>query len=653
MAVLAFAGCQKNLSATDAEIPCQQEQTMVFSATTDVQTKTTLSPSDDVYNVIWQEGDQIRINGYLFNLSADQPEGWGPGYTRADFTGSVVASATTFEAWYPISLSTAWYYKKTLPATQTYAEDNVIGFPMYAIGENENLQFKSLCGIIRLNLKGTKSVSSIGLKDRSDSPKGLSGDFNVNDYNAVVNGTAGVLLECGTPVVLSADEFTSFMIAVPAGSYGKLQITVSATDGTAAILTSNKAITVERSVITDINISSPQFKAPGDEITYTTRIATPLDKYAVGADASVFGENLTVVGHSYDSATKTGVITLSGTATQVGQNAFASSELVTITLPDNIETFGRECFYNCRSLTTVNKPSKLKTIEYRAFCNAMAFTGIDISGITAIGADAFAGSAFTGDIVIDSELTEIGAYAFRSCKTMTAVFNAMPATVGNCLFESSGITSVTFNCNVGDLAGWMFNGCRSLTSATFKGTLGSIGASAFYGCSALESISLPSTCKSIGNDAFTSCTKLASFIMPADLTKLGTNAFGNCTSLESITFSEGIATIPANAFQTCSALVNVTIPDSVNTIDSYSFNHCKALKTVTIGTGIEKIYQGSFNDTALETLTITRTTYVPWLQNNSNCFPATTAIHVPAALVESYKAADKWSTYADNISAIE
>ena len=601
MAILASAGCDKNNVETPADNPVKpdpQEQAMVFSATTDIQTKTALSPDEDVYNVIWQEGDQIRINGYVCDMVTDQPDGFGPGQTKAIFSGFVL-NTTTYEAWYPVSMSTAWYYKKSLPATQTYIPDNVKEFPMYATGETTDLQFKNLCGIIRLNLKGAKSVSSIGLVDKSESPKGLSGEYQVADFCAVPDGIDGVLLNCETPVELNAESFTPFLIAVPAGSYDKLQITVSATDGTAAVLTSNKTISVQRSMITTLNISSPKFKAPGDDIIYTTKGTTMLGKYATGADASVFGEGLTVMSHSYDASTKTGVISLSGTATQVGQSAFASTDLVTITLPNNIETFGRESFYNSRNLTTVSKPSKLKTIDYRAFCNAMAFTGIDLSGITSIGADAFSGSAFTGEVVIGSGLAEIGQYAFRNCKGLTVIFNAMPATMGNCIFEGSGVTSATFNCDAGNLPGYMFNQCKSLTAVVFKGTLGSIGNNDFYGCSALTDISLdgtgvttigseafrgaalsasfsiPSTVTSIGGSAFCACSGLVSITVP-DAAFTGNNTFQECINLESVTFTEGTRTtaIPYRTFYGCTKLTSVNIPTSVTNIGQEAFDNC-------------------------------------------------------------------------------
>ena len=100
----------------------------------------------------------------------------------------------------------------------------------------------------------------------------------------------------------------------------------------------------------------------------------------------------------------------------------------------------------------------------------------------------------------------------------------------------------------------------------------------------------------------------------------------------------------------------------------YSFRGCTALTTIDIG-GNDDVYPSSTSDdfyfannafngaSALETL-ILRPNVVAKMQGTTvfTTCPITSGtgyIYVPAALVDSYKAAANWSTYANQIRAIE
>ena len=77
------------------------------------------------------------------------------------------------------------------------------------------------------------------------------------DLAAVVTGTAGVTLDCGTEGVEIGSTPIPFYIAVPAADYENLAITVETTDGlqqTKRLKTGNK-VAVARSSITDISLT--------------------------------------------------------------------------------------------------------------------------------------------------------------------------------------------------------------------------------------------------------------------------------------------------------------------------------------------------------------------------------------------------------------
>ncbi len=607
-----------------AETNQSSEGTSVtFTAVTENQsTKTALSKNADVWDVIWKSGDKVKVNGYSLSIDeTDQAEGYGPECTKAVFSGYVLGnnSSPKYRAWYPETLGkTAG--SLSLPSIQEYIADGVSGFPMYAESENESLQFKNLCGIVRLNLKGSKNISAIGLIDKSENPEGLSGSIDIVECTAKIkNGAAGVTLQCASPIALSSDEFTSFLIIVPAGSYGKLQITITADDESYAILTSNKAITVERSKITDINISTLKFKNDKAIISYTTTNTTQISKYPVGADASIFGNGLTVVGHSYDQSSKAGIITLSGTVTEIGEKAFSNlSNLETITIPESVTAIGSQSFLECRNLTTINWPESLTSVGYRAFYMDLKLATLDLSHIETIGSEAFSNCNFT-NVVIGNSITDIGNNAFQNTQVTSATFNAFPATVGTSLFQGCAkLATATFNCDVPALPEKTFINCTTMTSATFNGTLGAVGNSGFYNCKALEDISLDGTgITSIGDDAFHGVPLSSEFEIPSSITAIGGSAFNNCSglvsitvpdasftgnntfieckNLESVTFTGGtrMTKIPYRSFYGCSKLASINnIPSCVTSIDNEAFMNC-GLTSLPEGWGRDGIKYGN------------------------------------------------------------
>ena len=116
------------------------------------------------------------------------------------------------------------------------------------------------------------------------------------------------------------------------------------------------------------------------------------------------------------------------------------------------------------------------------------------------------------------------------------------------------------------------------------------------------------------------------------VTNIGSSAFNGCHSLTSITIPNGIASIEQYAFYTCYSLTSITIPDGVTSIEQYAFYRCSSV---------------AFYD-------FTAFTAVPTL-SNTNAFSKIAAdcqIRVPASLVDAWKAATNWSTYANYIVGV-
>ena len=196
----------------------------------------------------------------------------------------------------------------------------------------------------------------------------------------------------------------------------------------------------------------------------------------------------------------------------------------------------------------------------------------------------------------------------------------------------NSVQKIEIGNGVTNIANSAFSYCYSLTSITIPDSVTMITNNAFSYCYSLTSITIPDSVTNIVNYAFYNCYSLSLITIPNGVTNIANSAFYNCYSLTSITIPDSVTSIAGNVFYNCYSLVSITIPDSVTNIASRAFNNC---------------YSVAFYD-------FTACTSVPTL-SNTNAFSSIAAdcqIRVPASLVDAWKAATNWSTYADHIVGV-
>ena len=166
------------------------------------------------------------------------------------------------------------------------------------------------------------------------------------------------------------------------------------------------------------------------------------------------------------------------------------------------------------------------------------------------------------------------------------------------------------------------------------------------------SFEIPEGTTSIGSSAFSDCTGLTSIAIPDSVTSIGDSAFEHCSGLTSVTIGNSVTSIGVYTFYGCTGLTSITIPDSVTSIGDSAFYGCTGLTSVTIGNSVTSIGIYTFYGcTGLTEIDFSTHTTVPTLIS-TNAFSNTSAslvIKVPSALLDEWKAATNWSTYADKI----
>lgn len=186
--------------------------------------------------------------------------------------------------------------------------------------------------------------------------------------------------------------------------------------------------------------------------------------------------------------------------------------LTWLTLPSQLKTLGRSCFYENWNLRTITLPATLETIKPYAFYHCYNI----------------------GHAVMPEGVTSIGENAYKE----------------------SGLQTIVLPTTLQTTSGDVFRSCHDLYSAEMKG-LTSITGYSFYDCSHLTSIKMPATLKTIGEWAFEYCRRLENVELNEGLTCITTGAFDNNDSLRTITLPSTMTEIYGSPFRNCKNLTAI------------------------------------------------------------------------------------------------
>lgn len=174
----------------------------------------------------------------------------------------------------------------------------------------------------------------------------------------------------------------------------------------------------------------------------------------------------------------------------------------------------------------------------------------------------------------------------------------------------------------------------------------------FTDCSSMTVALLPENLTVIGSSAFSWCTNLEKIFYSQNLESIGQSAFYYCKNLHWITIPDSVTKIGESAFYDCSGLTSVTIPDSVTYIGDRAFYGCSSLTCVTIGNSVTQIGDSVFYGCSSLTEIYCQPTTPPSL-GSIVFYNMSAKIYVPRASVDTYKAADGWSSYASKIEGYD
>lgn len=311
-------------------------------------------------------------------------------------------------------------------------------------------------------------------------------------------------------------------------------------------------------------------------------------------------------------------VIIEDTVSSIGNFAFASSAISSVTIGSGVTKIGKSAFRGCEFLTEISIPEGVSEIGEFAFSYTRLINITIPSSVSVIKDQAFSYCSSLTDITVDSanaSYCDVEGVLFNKNQTTLIQFPVGKAkssytvpetvtTIGNSAFEfCSGLASIVLPSNLTKIGNRAFYSCSTLDSISIPNSVTTIGDSAFQNCTFLKSIVIPDSVTSLGEFAFSSCRLLERAVVGKNVTEIKKNTFANCSALTSVSLPDGITTFSEKAFYYCRALESIDLPAELVTIGVYAFYFCDSLKSVIIPENVEQVSKESFNYCfALETI---------------------------------------------------
>lgn len=262
---------------------------------------------------------------------------------------------------------------------------------------------------------------------------------------------------------------------------------------------------------------------------------------------------------------------------------------------------GRNAFYSCYRLKTINLPESLVTIEDGAFCACERASGVRMGkNVKSIGNAAFLG-VDVKQITLPASLESINTQSFNNTTLEEYILDAgnpYYKVIDGVLFSADGkkLLSVPVGKNtdtyqipdgveiIGDSS---FVGVKNIKQVSIPASVTTVESWVFQD-SSLESLVIPDTVTQIGYGIAMGSKSLRTAVIGNGITELPYKTFEECTSLVSISLGNNIKVIDSRACLDCTSLISISLPEGLETINGNSFYRCTALRQINIPSTVKQ-----------------------------------------------------------------
>lgn len=286
-------------------------------------------------------------------------------------------------------------------------------------------------------------------------------------------------------------------------------------------------------------------------------------------------------------------ITIPSTVKTIGNFAFYNTGFTTFAVPEGVETIGSSAFGYCQGLTSISFPASVQSIGITVLedCAALAEITVDEANayycaennvlydkqktrliryapqkpdifvsaalnVTSIEMGAFQNAANARYILIGSEVSNIGYYAFSYCSALQSILvnddNPYYLSDNGVLYShvnSIPQTLIKYPEARPDKHYSVLNGVDTIRDGAFESSL-------------LESVYIPQNVKELGYSTF-SYSNVKRVVIDEGLEEIQQTAFSQCENLQSVYLPSSITTIQEQAFLYNYNLANITFAGTV------------------------------------------------------------------------------------------
>lgn len=227
-----------------------------------------------------------------------------------------------------------------------------------------------------------------------------------------------------------------------------------------------------------------------------------------------------------------------------------------VVLPPTLKKIG-SCAFQRTSLTSVNIPDNVETIEESAFSQVKKLQEVHLpDSLTSLGRYAFASCRSLRTVKIPTKLKEIPWYTFDGCNSLQSVeLHDSITGIGDYSFRNCNLREITLPKSTTWVGGSAFEENANLSKVTLNEGLIDIWASAFQD-TAIDTLNCPSTLRNIYNSAFARCNNLRQINLNEGLTRIEVYALADNMATE-IVLPSSLEYCAGAAFSNCNSLVTI------------------------------------------------------------------------------------------------
>ncbi|MFI3255705.1 MAG: leucine-rich repeat domain-containing protein [Eubacteriales bacterium] len=252
----------------------------------------------------------------------------------------------------------------------------------------------------------------------------------------------------------------------------------------------------------------------------------------------------------------------------------SNQTLETIVLPESIDNVeGRNTFYGCKMLKSVNLPQKITSLTEKMFYQCVSLEQIVIpENVIELGHSVFYECAKLKEIVLPESIAEIPHSVFSKCSSLSSVtLPKMLTKIGrNCFWDCTSLKNLNFPEYTVEVDEFVFFDCPYLADEhgflIFQNVL-------YHYFGTAEKVVIPDGVKVVAKRCFEK-TNIKEVVLPSSLEALEYSAFSQCESLETVVGTDHLKEIGAYAFYKCSNLNPCALPDSLEILDNKSISDC-------------------------------------------------------------------------------